>query len=200
MVSLASTLRIAAVTVLLFFSASGQGRPIEYDDPLSKGEVIFVHEFDFLGEFASLPRVTVIGYRNWTIVCSGSDCSDYFQLMADAALSLYLLRQIQLSPEQLAAVSAFSACSASPRITPATRQTTSHEQEPTLRWSAATNIIDAAIGQRSLGMNGRTVTVMYSDGGTERFVYATAASTHGAIPGSLVVGSGVAGSACRGAS
>ena len=133
-------------------------------------------------------------------VCSGSSCADYAQQMMDTALTLALLRQSQLSPDQIAAITAFAGCSPRPGITAQTKQTTSHEAETSLRWAAATNIIDSVLGQRSISMNGKTITVMYSDGGTEKFIYSTVASTHGARPGSLVMGTGIAGSACSGSS
>ncbi|MFO0157465.1 MAG: hypothetical protein ACK51V_00335, partial [bacterium] len=134
---------------------------------------------------------------DWVTVCSGSSCADYFQQMMDTALTLALLRQSLLSPDQIAAITAFSGCSRSPRITAQTRDTTSHTED-VLRSVAATNIIDSVLGHRSPFWNDRIVTVMYSDGGTEKFTYITMASIFSVVPGSLVKGTGIAGSACSG--
>ncbi len=67
-----------------------------------------------------------------------------------------------------------------------------------LRWAAATQIIDAMIGTRVIGLNGRQITVMYSDSGTESMKYAPAASSFAGVPGTLKKGDGKVGSACRG--
>lgn len=192
-------LLVALVVAFGLTAASGaHALPLQwasgYDD-----DILATHDFQFVGEFASLPRVTVYPRRDWVTVCSGSSCADYFQQMMDTALTLALLRQSLLSPEQIAAITAFSGCSPVPNITAQTRNTTSHDDN-VVREVAATNIIDSVLGQRSLSLNNNIVTVMYSDGGTEKFKYITMASKHSVVVGSLVKGTGIAGSACSGSS
>lgn len=122
------------------------------------------------------------------------------QTYEEQAMMMDILAFSDLSPEQLAAAVHLTPCGNNPVLTQATKSLTSHEEELTLRQVAGTNIIDAVFGARSVALNNREISVMYSDGGTEVFVYRTASSLHTIKANSRVLGTGVAGSACQGTS
>ncbi|MGH8612926.1 MAG: hypothetical protein ACREYF_13120 [Gammaproteobacteria bacterium] len=136
------------------------------------------------------------------VIITGSRIDSNLQYLEQEAMFMEIAAMWDLNAfshltpiEIVAIVVAFTPCGSNPKITQQTRQTTSQDADP-VRQVAGTNIIDAALGARQPGLAGKTVRVMYSDGGMENFTYDWRGSTHH-IKGNLTHGDGVAGSACK---
>jgi hypothetical protein len=87
------------------------------------------------------------------------------------------------------------ACSSDPRITEATRRTTSHDEDK-IRATAANQILSATLSNFvNTRPNGLILTVEFSDGGTEKYRHTSFAGWQ-PVDGSLTLGDGVSGSAC----
>ncbi len=138
--------------------------------------------------------VTITGQRG----LSQMEVEDLHSLlmMIDVGIMVSITMFMNISDNELVAVVALTPCG-NPKVSPQAYQTTSHEEIDELRWAAATQIIGATIG-RPLVTRPLQVTVMYSDGGTERMQYATMVSAFVGVPGTLKKGDGIVGSACRG--
>jgi hypothetical protein len=90
-----------------------------------------------------------------------------------------------------------SACSSDPRITEATRNTTSHDED-LIRRTAANQILNAALANFiNTKRDGLILTVEFSDGGLEDYRHTTFGGW-GRVDGTLKLGTGVAGSKCQG--
>lgn len=147
----------------------------------------------------SLGRVVVIGKR---VVHNVHDTRRAFAEMQeefDLMVMYDLMAFMQLAPNEIhEAVAALTACGNNSRITQQTKNTTSHEPVDEVRAAAATNIIDSSFSRnQQLLMAGRTMVVMYSDGGYETYQISPASSAHVRVANTLRLGDGVAGSACR---
>lgn len=215
-----SSIRLVAITFAISLCCSVAHAAV--DDEISPIRIlpsVTLYELGYKSPvYQELPPVTVTGKRDRTIVCVGGDCQalfDNMRMQAEAALAEYLAGRFNMplnEAKTLAELVKMSGCTVAARISPQAYNTTK-DTDPLLRAAAASEIIQATMGVRTwngtvwqyvkgffgFGEKVQTFTVMFTDGTKEDYQWHAMASsgTVAVKQGSLVPGSGVAGSACR---
>jgi hypothetical protein len=206
--------RILCLISFAVITAAGvNAKPIDEQPYEFETAPVFEFELQRLSE-GFVDRVVVTGPRDrggWVTVCTGDGCADLFR--QDVNQMHQALAGLRIDPQTaliLVEAIKLSACSSNPKLTSQTKVSTSTDSLEA-RVQAATNIIDTALGARTVGSSvysflTRTpndpkktpeFTVEFSDGGTEVYIYVPTSSVFFPKEGTLKQGDGQPGSACK---